>query len=154
MTGDPLGIVELVDVCHSMQRRNAEMFARLGTIVTRGEAGANGRLLAEACHRHAWHAELWAARRPTIPVAPTVATTGIDPGVDEVGDDDGGDGDLIGAYRAEVTALRTMVSELASRVDRDLDPGTARVIDLVEADLGSLDDRLAAAPVSGSSRNS
>lgn len=148
MTAESLGIVELVDVCHSMQRRNAAVFAWLGTIVTHGEAGTNGRLFAEACHRHAWHAELWAARRPTIPVGPTAAPAGTDDG----GDDDGGD--PVGAYRAEVDALRSMVRELASRVDRDLDPGTSRVIDLVAADLASLDDRLAAPPVSGSSRNS
>lgn len=153
MNADPLGIVELVDVCHSMQRRNAAVFAWLGTIVTHGEAGTNGRLFAEACHRHAWHAELWAARRPTIPVEPTAAPAGMDDGGDDDGSDDDG-GDPVGAYRAEVDALRSMVRELASRVDRDLDPGTSRVIDLVAADLASLDDRLAAPSVSGSSRNS
>ncbi len=136
MTAVPPGIVELVDICHSMQQRNIELFARLAAIVANGEAGSSGRLFAEACHRHAWHADLWAARRPVIPVEPTPVT----PTTVAAGDDDG---DLVGTYRTEIDVIRELLRELTGRVDRDLDPSTARVIELVSADLTSIDDRLA-----------
>lgn len=132
MTGatEPLGIVELVDVCDVMQQHNEMLFRRLGELVTQGEAGAQCRILAEACHRHAWHAELWAARRPIIPVEPSIRTSIRVP--------DGLDVD----YRTELDELRSVIGELAGRFDRGLDPSTARVIDLVMADLDALGDRL------------
>ena len=142
MTATSPGLVELVDICHSMQQRNIELFARLGAIVTNGEAGSSGRLFAEACHRHAWHADLWAARRPVIPVEPTPVT----PTPVAAGDEDDHDGDVVGAYRAEIDVIRELLRELTGRVNRDLDPSTVRVIELVSADLTSIDDRLACQP--------
>ncbi|MEO6652082.1 MAG: hypothetical protein ABIP17_05430 [Ilumatobacteraceae bacterium] len=149
-----MNIVELVDICGAMERRNLALFEGLGAVVTGGRAGSSGRLLAEACHVHAWHADLWAARRPAIPVErshaePNAAPARAGPSVD-------GDHGPVGAYRAEIDVIREMLHELAERLDWDLDPSTARVIELVVGDLRSISNRLdgRARSLSGSSRNS
>ncbi len=136
--GDPLGIVELVDVCQTMQGRNERLFRSLGAIVTGGTAGSDGRLLAEACHRHAWHAELWAARCPIIPIE---ESAGSSRAADAVAGDDAGE-----VYRHELDALRAYVEGLRERIDRELDPSSARVVDLVRADLAALHERLVDRP--------
>lgn len=130
MTAHPLGIVELVEVCAQMRARNVDAFERLGAWATaRGGPGAGvRRLLATAAHRHAWHADLWAARTPTIPIAADqspsdLALDGLDP---------------VGAYRTWLEAMALDLDRLASRVDGQLDPGTARTISLVRADLAEL----------------
>jgi hypothetical protein len=136
--GDPLGIVELVDVCQTMQGRNERLFRSLGAIVTGGTAGSDGRLFAEACHRHAWHAELWAARCPTILID---GSGGSSRAADAVAGDDAGE-----VYRHELDALRAYVEGLRERIDRELDPSSARVVDLVRADLAALHERLVDRP--------
>ncbi len=135
---DPLGIVELVGVCQTMRERNERLFRRLGAIVTGGTAGSDGRLLAEACHRHAWHAKLWAARCPTIPIN---GSGGSSRAADAVAGDDAGE-----VYRHELDALRAYVEGLRERIDRELDPSSARVVDLVRADLAALHERLVDRP--------
>jgi hypothetical protein len=89
-------------------------------------------MFASAAHRHAWHAQLWEQRAPTIPVEPdTEPSVGaLDREVDPSERRD--------VYRAALESEITRVATVAAGVDRELDPSTARVIDLVSADLSDL----------------
>jgi hypothetical protein len=131
---DPIGIVELVEVCERFAERNRLLFGRLGVWVADEPDPSLQRWFAIAAHRHAWHAELWDDRRPTIPVtapsAPPPSDADADPGADP--------GGRAGWYRAAVASMRADLTELASRVDPRLDPSTRRVVDLVRADLDDL----------------
>lgn len=129
-----LGIVELVSLCEDQRDRNERLFSVLGGWVRTTESPTHQQLFAEAGHRHAWHAQLWADRTPAIPVegkSPPADTTIA-----------GEAADRLSSYRAAVESIRDDVLSIASRIDRTLDPGTARVIDLVVADLGPLHDRM------------
>jgi hypothetical protein len=128
VTTTHLGIVELYDICHVFRRRSEQLFETLGGwVVTTDDTGLQ-QLIAEACHQHAWHACLWAARTPTIPVDEvTMATPSSLDGADRSG-----------SYRAALSELSAELDTLATRVDRRLDPSTSRVIDLVAADLDAL----------------
>jgi hypothetical protein len=97
------------------------------------------RLFAEACHRHAWHAELWAERAPTIPgVALDLEPARSAGGEPEVGR-------RAVQYAAALAGLLHDLEVLAGRVDRLLDPSTTRTLALVTTDLTDLRDRLTAA---------
>ena len=126
---DHLGIVELGDVCAAMRARSLDLFAALGGWVATTSPGELQRLFAEACHRHAWHAELWEARTPAIPgtragAAPTPDRWQVD------GDDTRRD-----HYRAELSTLEDELRAVHARIDPALDPSTARTIDLVGRDV-------------------
>jgi hypothetical protein len=130
-----VGILELVEICAELRARSLGLFEALGGWVAKTEAGPLQRLYAEACHRHAWHAELWAARLPDVPgdtarLLPPIAIGEIDPA------------DRPAAYAARLRELRHDVSALSGRCDPDLDPSTLRVTALVLADLDDLLDRL------------
>ena len=124
-------IVELVDVCARECGRSGALFERLGAWVPDTRHGPLQRLFANACHRHAWHAELWSGRAPTVPLAadlvgpPVIADADTDP-------------DRWAAYAAALGVARSDLETLRSRVDPDLDPSTARVLDLVGNDLRQL----------------
>jgi hypothetical protein len=137
---DQLGIVELSHVCADMRARNLELFERLGAWVPATADGALQRLFAEACHRHAWHAELWQRRMPAIPIGvhaerPASAARELV-----------GDGPRHQHYRQALTELRDRLAALRPRVDPVLDPSTARTIDLVAGDLDDLTRRLDGLP--------
>ncbi|HUF96627.1 MAG TPA: hypothetical protein VMM60_00775 [Ilumatobacter sp.] len=130
----PLGIIELGAVCARQRAINLDLFERLGNLVTASAttAGADQQLLAAACHRHAWHAELWAGRAPSIP--PVHADGAFDRSVDAHR------GNLefvtdVATYHSTAAALRAELTDLLERVDPLLDPSTARTIQLVLADL-------------------
>jgi hypothetical protein len=133
-----LGIVELGDVCALMRARNLELFGQLGSWVATTPDGGLQRLFAEACHRHAWHAELWQRRAPAIKVGEHPATP-APPAPDADGDDGAERRDH---YRQAIIAMRDDLDELRSRVDATLDPSSRRTIDLVTDDLGDLLERL------------
>ena len=134
MTARHLGIVELLTVCHHLRRRNEQLFETLGRWVVTTDDPALQQLVAEACHRHAWHAELWAARAPTIPIdQPAIATR---PTLDDAVRSE--------SYRTALADMRAELDAVAARVDRRLDPSTSRVVDLVSADLAALETRAAA----------
>ena len=128
---DPLGIVELGDVCARMRALNLDLFAELGTWVTTAEP-EHQRWYATACHRHAWHAELWAARSPSIPpVDLDAAVTGarrtrLPRRPDAT------------AYRSLLDATLDDLDRLSHRIDPTIDPGTHRVSTLVRRDLVEL----------------
>jgi len=133
---DRLGIVELSDVCADMRARNLELFEWLGAWVPASADGALQRLFAEACHRHAWHAELWQRRTPTIPIdghskRPASRTPDL---TDDLRRRE--------HYREALAALRDGVAALRPRVDPILDPSTTRTTDLVAGDLDDLARRL------------
>lgn len=129
-----LGIVELAEVCAAMRARNLHLFELLGGWVTTTPPGRRQRMFAEACHRHAWHAELWAQRAPRIPrVDLDAATTTTCDQPADVPPDRRAD-----EYARLLDALIEDVDQLASRVDPTIDPGTVRTVTLVRADLTEL----------------
>ncbi len=96
------------------------------------------RLFGTWCHRHAWHAELWRDRLPSV-----VALNGEGDDVEawirplrtalaDVGTSD----EATAVMRDSVlTALEAAVAEHRDAIDPLLDGPTARVLDLVAADL-------------------
>jgi hypothetical protein len=128
-----LGISELGDVCDAARARNLELFTTLGGWVTSTTDGERQRLYAEACHRHAWHAELWAARAPAIPGTSTADPAPEPAAVDEE--------ERHIWYAETLTNLLDQLAALAERVDPELDPSTARTLRLLERDLTELTDR-------------
>jgi hypothetical protein len=135
---DRLGIVELRQVCIDMRARNLQLFEQLGSWVATTADGALQRLFAEACHRHAWHAELWQLRMPTIPVAPRTPQPRMAPEIP-------GDARRRDDYRRALSGLRDELHSLGLRVDATLDPSSRRTIDLLAGDLDDLAGRLNAA---------
>lgn len=116
------------------------LFDTLGGWARRLSDPAAQRVFGTWCHRHAWHAELWRSRLPAIDVAG--------------GDDDDVDGWIAPLRNAmqEVTtpvealavlrhsvvpALEEAVTEHRRAIDSSLDAPTARILDLVGADLQS-----------------
>jgi hypothetical protein len=97
------------------------------------------RLFGTWCHRHAWHVELWRDRLPTG------ALDGVDDDVDvwispvrtalaDVSTSE----EAIAALRESVLpALESAVTEHRDAIDPLLDGPTARVLDLVGADLAA-----------------
>ena len=132
---EPLGIVELAGVCDRLADRNHELFGVLGRWVADEPDPARQRWFATAAHRHAWHADLWAARAPALrdwSLEPaTVAARG------RIGAP--ADSAARGEWHHRVVAgLVTELDGLAAVVDAELDPSTARTIALVRADLARL----------------
>ena len=136
---DHLGIVELGATCAAMRARKLELFARLGSWVPTTAPGELQRLFAEACHRHAWHAELWGAREPSIP-NPTSPSEPPQQGAEQPIVD--GEDARRDRYRDDLSQLDEALRALRARVDPALDPSTARTIDLVGRDVVELAGRL------------
>jgi hypothetical protein len=128
-------ITELVDLCDDHCAAALGWFVVLGQRVAREPDPTLQRLWAAAAHRHAWHAELWAERRPAIPQDAVHPLP--EPKAPEVGDD------LVGAYRHHLQMHRSFLAALRAATDPDLDPSTRRVVELVDADLADLQQRLA-----------
>jgi hypothetical protein len=130
---EPLGIIELGDVCARMRAQSLDLFRELGTWVRVADP-EHQRWYATACHRHAWHADLWAQRSPTIPpVDLDAAVTGaLRTRLPDAPD--------ATAYRSLLAVLLADLDELTLRVDADLDPATHRVLTLVRRDLAELYD--------------
>jgi hypothetical protein len=136
---DWLGIVELHGVGNDMRERNLRLFEQLGGWVTATAPGELQRLFADACHRHAWHAELWSRRTPTIPPPPVspVHVPNDDPPAVEPDDRA-----KATAYRSALFDLEAGLAGIRTRVDPTLDPATARTVELVSADVAELRVRL------------
>ena len=139
VVSEQLGIVELGHVCVAMRTRNLDLFRMLGDWVTTSAPGESQRLFAEACHRHAWHAELWEARTPVIRVsfpAPVEPERLSDDG-EHASDEQRRD-----RYRAALSSLEDQLRSLRARIDPSLDPSTARTVDLVGRDVVEIAERL------------
>jgi len=135
---DHLGIIELGAICASMRARNIDLFEQIGGWVVDTADPTLQRLFAEASHRHAWHAELWAQRAPAIPPAELDTSIAAPPfpvfapiGSAEV-------------YAEQLDRMLDDLRQLMSRIDVLLDPSTARTITLISADLTDLQRRLTA----------
>jgi hypothetical protein len=139
-----LGIVELGQVCSRLRSRNVDLFHQLGAWVATTSDGELQRLFADACHRHAWHAELWADRTPTIPVAPVDpvadAAEARRPAADTA---DPADAARRREYHDSIAEIAHGLAALRRRIDATLDPSTARTLDLIDVDLSDLRRRLA-----------
>lgn len=131
---EPLGIVELAGWCASMRDESLRWFRVLGTWVDDPDPHLQ-RWFAEAGHRHAWHAELWQGRLPTIPPAVNVRA---------VPEHDQRDGSRVTGerrasdYRSALDSMLVELDRTADRIDAELDPSTRRTIGLVRADLVEL----------------
>ena len=135
LMSDQIGIVELGEVCVTMRARSVDLFTLLGGWVATTRPGELQRLFAEACHRHAWHAELWEARTPAIHTPHSAAMPSADRATD-------GDEMRRDRYRADLSALEEQLRGLRARIDPALDPSTARTIDLVGRDVVEIAARL------------
>lgn len=126
-----LGIVELAEVCAHQRSHCLDLFEITGSWVTDESDPSLQRLFASACHRHAWHAELWAQRCPVIPGVDLDETTGAyrgeRPQVVPA--------ERVDRYRSELTGMIEALDRVAARFDPELDPGTARTLMLVRTDL-------------------
>ena len=130
----PVGIVELGDVCARMLAVSLDLFGELGAWVATADV-EHQRWYAAACHRHAWHADLWAARAPTIPPVDLDAAVA---GARRKRLPERPDAT---AYRSLLTELLADLDALSQRIDPAIDPGTDRVSTLVARDLVELRDR-------------
>ncbi len=142
VVSEQLGIVELGHLCAEMRARSLDLFTVLGSWVTSTEAGELQRLFAEACHRHAWHAELWEARTPAIRVAFPMPAEHEQLAADGLAGDVETDDQRRDRYRAALSSLDEQLRSLRGRIDPSLDPSTARTIDLVGRDLVELAARV------------
>lgn len=134
VTTEPLGIIELGDVCARMRALSLDLFRELGVWVRVADP-EHQRWYATACHRHAWHADLWARRSPAIP------PVDLDVAVADARQTRLPEAPDAPAYRSLLTAVLADLDELARRVDPDIDPATQRVLTLVRRDLTELRDR-------------
>lgn len=130
----PLGIIELGALCARHRAISLDLFEQLGALVTADgmAAGADQQRYAVACHQHAWHAELWSKRAPSIP--PLQLDGGFEQSVLRSRGTNQPVTDTA-SYRRAAEALTNELTELLARTDPLLDPSTARVISLVLADL-------------------
>jgi hypothetical protein len=135
VVSEPLGIVELAGVCARQQAIGLNLFEVLGGWATDTDDGALQRLFLTACHRHAWHAQLWGERAPAIPPVDIAVATAAHRASHAVLDNDI---DRIGWYRVQLDSLQAELAATSSRVDAVLDPSTARVVALVSSDLWEL----------------
>ena len=128
------------------------LFETLGRWTRELPEPAVKRVMATWCHRHAWHAELWRERLPSI--------DGLDGDGDDVDawiapmgaalQDVRTSEEAIAALRESVLpALEAAVSEHRDAIDPLLDGPTARVLDLVGADLATEAAALSPWSVSG-----
>jgi len=130
-----IALLEVAGLCARQRAASLDLFEQLGAWVTDTVPGAEQRHWATWCHRHAWHADLWAARAPALrdwSLEPaTVAARG------RIGAP--ADSAARGEWHHRVVAgLVTELDGLAAVVDAELDPSTARTIALVRADLARL----------------
>jgi hypothetical protein len=125
-------VITLVDVaalCARMRAVELDLFEQLGRWVTATPPGVEQRRWATLCHRHAWHADLWAGRAPAIRAFDLDAAVAAQRGTL------GEPGDRAAWYGEVLAVLRSELAEAAARIDAELDPSTARTVALVAADL-------------------
>lgn len=131
---DVITIDRLTAECERQYALHLGWFAELASWVVDEPDPVRQRCFAEAAHRHAWLAELWAGRRPRIPPE---AVPELPPAASVAGD-----ADRVVGYAAALDAMRADLAELRDAADPELDPSTHRVITLVDADLADLRSRL------------
>lgn len=128
-------IADLTEACERQSALSLGWFETVGRWVGDEPDPIRQRWYSAAAHRHAWHAELWAERRPRIPpevvpAPPVPADVATGTATDPIG--------RAADYAAAIDAMRADLDALRAATDPDLDPSTHRVIDLVGADLAEL----------------
>ena len=136
-------IVELVEMCERMAAVNRRLFEIVGSWVANEPDPTAQRRFSIGAHRHAWHAELWEARRPTVPIdAGDAGDAGDDAPAADVSLGPAAGADRLQWYDDRLCELLGHLDDLLARVDDDLDPSTIRTVALVRADvLDLLGDR-------------
>lgn len=128
-------IASLVDRCDHGRVRAEAWAAHLAAVALDGGPGPNQRLAIAASHRMTRIAELWAGRRPTVPIDPTGDRPTVT--LPAPGSTDG----LV----AELERTMADAEELSAVADPDLDPATCdlgRRLRSEAGDLLALHDRL------------
>jgi hypothetical protein len=136
--GAPMTIHEVADLAARSRAIHLTVFTVAGEWA-RITPGPDRRWLARTSHEHAWHADLWASRFPVVPgldladatAAASSALASTTASLDAT--------DRPGRRAAISAVIESLAAELGAtraRVDGDLDAPTARVLDLVMADLG------------------
>lgn len=124
-----LTLLDVADLCARMRAVNLDLFETVGGWITDTPPGAEQQRWATVCHRHAWHADLWAERAPKIRPFDLDSAVAARRGRAVAGDD------RAAWYDALIAELSGELDEVD--VDPVLDPATARTIALVRADLAA-----------------
>ena len=132
-----LGIVELGHICAEFRAGSLDLFEVTGAWVSDTDDPAHQRWFAEATHRHAWHAELWADRSPAIP--PVDADQLVEDHRTELDSSPGAD--RADRYLGWLDALLSRLDEIGQRLEPEFDPSSLRTIALTRADLVGLRGR-------------
>jgi hypothetical protein len=130
-------LLEVGALCARMRAASLDLFEQLGAWVLDTPAGAQQQRWATACHRHAWHAELWARRAPTI--RPFDIAAAVDGARGALGTPLAPD-TRVEWYDGIVAVLVAELDQHSESVDALLDPSTARTVALVRADLADFAD--------------
>jgi hypothetical protein len=142
-TGAPAGIHELADFVARHHALALVLAEAAGTLLADTADPAAKPMWAAAASRHAWHAELWANRYPAVPGldldhATTTARDGLRPVVDELNAEGVSADERAARHHAAVDRLRDELAHARTALDDRLDAPTARLFDLILADLTPL----------------
>jgi hypothetical protein len=136
----PVTLHELASYAAAHRALDLLVFEHAGSWVTSTPELALRPLLATTAHQHAWHAELWAARFPSVPgldlgAATTVARERLVDVAVALDSLDSTDERVSALFDGLVPLVADVVASHRAALDERLDPSTARVLDLVAADL-------------------
>jgi hypothetical protein len=142
-TGAPAGIHELADFVARHHALALALAEAAGTLLTDTDDPAAKPTWAAAASRHAWHAELWADRYPAVPGldlhdATTAAQDGLRSFVDDLNADGVSADERTTRHHVAVDRLRDELAHTRAALDDRLDAPTARLLDLILADLSPL----------------
>jgi hypothetical protein len=126
-----VSIVDLAARVAELRSIELDLFERMSAAALAVDDPSMTPVLATWAHRHAWHAQLWADRFPSIPAVALSRPVGRSSDADVTR--------VLGDLIAGCEALRVDVDDV-------LDPPTVRVCDLVLADLRAELEHLAPEP--------
>lgn len=134
-------IHDLARLAARERARSIVLAEATGRWLAEADPAAQSRFWAHATSRHGWHAELWAGRFPAIPgfdLDPATAEASPDtsPLADELATTPATD--RLGRYLAALDVVAVELRAQRDRLDPELDAPTARVLDLVLADVDTL----------------
>lgn len=126
-------IADLAERAAAYRSVELTLFGALGSWATEG--GELSGFLATRCHRHAWHAELWAGRFPLIP-GRSLPDPDPHPGLrDALAQLTGDTARLVAVYRAVIPRLAVSYQAYGARLDELTDGPTVRVVELCRRDV-------------------
>jgi hypothetical protein len=139
-TGAPAGIHELADFVARHHALALVMAEAAGMLLTDTADPAAKPMWAAAASRHGWHAGLWADRYPAVPGldlndAASAARDGLHSVVDDLNADGVSAHERASRHQAAVARLRDELARTRVDLDDRLDAPTARLLDLIIADL-------------------